>query len=148
MKSRDADGFFRAPTVAGLVAPDGNVIVPDVEQVGRPGAIKIAKTNAVGIELLGHVEPGRIFHGDLGPKASVAEIGPVADLSIADTHQVVEAVAGDVCEEHSLLLFGEDHRRPFFFVQDFGDAVRGPESLLGQRFVPDKIDETRAQRLR
>src|SRR5437763_5940157 len=131
MKARDADGFFRLPTVAGLVAPDGDVIVPDVEQVGRPGAIEIAKTNAAGIELLGHVEPGRIFHGDLGPKASVAKTRPIADLSIADTHQVVETVAGDVCEEYRLLFFREDYRRSFFFVQDFGDAVRGPESLLG-----------------
>ena len=36
----------------------------------------------------GAIEPGRVVHRDLRAEAAVAEIGPVADLAVADAHQI------------------------------------------------------------
>ena len=63
------------------------------------------------LEQVRRVEPRRVVHRDLGAEAAVAEVRPVADLAVADAHEVGEAVAGHVGEEDRLRAVGEDQPR-------------------------------------
>ena len=61
-------------------------VVPRAVDVGQPDA------------LAGRTGPGvsnqrRVVHRDLGAEAAVAQVGPVADLAVADAHEVGQAVA-------------------------------------------------------
>ena len=41
---------------------------------------------------VGRVEPGRVIHRHLSAKTAIAQIGPIADLTVADAHQIGETV--------------------------------------------------------
>ena len=68
------------------------------------------------LELVGPVEPGRVVHRHLGAEPAVAEVRPVADLAVADPHQVGQPVAAHVGEIDRLLAVGEDQPRPALLV--------------------------------
>ena len=53
------------------------------------------------VELIRVVEPGRVVHRDLGAEAAVAQVRPVADLAVADAHEVGEAVAATCRRDRS-----------------------------------------------
>ena len=59
----------------------------------------------------------------------MAEVGPVADVAVADPHEVGAPVAGHVGEVDALLAVGEHHARA-------GDPPRCAETALGERLVP------------
>ena len=44
----------------------------------------------------------RVVHRHLGAEAAVAEVGPVADLAVADAHEIGQAIAGHVGEVDGL----------------------------------------------
>ena len=48
------------------------------------------------IELVRVVEPGRVIHRDLGAEAAVAEVGPIADFTVADTDDVGQTIAASM----------------------------------------------------
>ena len=56
------------------------------------------------------VEPRRVVHRDLGAEPAVAEVRPVADLAVADAHEVGQPVAGHVGEVDGLRAVGEARR--------------------------------------
>ena len=101
-----------------------------IDDVGGAGAVDVGQPDALVVELVGVVEPGRVVHRDLGAEAAVAQVGPVADLAVADAHQVGEAVAGHVGEIDRLGAVGEDQARAFLFVQRLTDAAAPGRSLL------------------
>ena len=102
-----------------------------IDDVGRPGAVDVGQADTLLIELIWAVEPRRVVHGDLGAEAAVAEIGPVADLAVADANDVREAVAGQVGEKDRLRAVGKNDGRAFLFVARLGEcgsAVPKPSS--------------------
>ena len=78
---------------------------------------------------------GRIAHRDLGAEAAIAEVRPVADLAVADAHDVGEPVADHVGEEDRLGRSAKTSLGPFSSSQLLG-ARRRRETLLGQRLIP------------
>ena len=84
----------------------------------------------------GVVEPGRVVHRDLGAEAAVAEVRPVADLAVADAHDVGQAVAGHVGQVDRLRAVGEDDRGPLLFVERHAHAQRRAETVLSKRWMP------------
>ncbi len=134
----DAQELRRAPAVAGLVEVEAHAVAVQVDDVGGAGAVDVGQPDALVVELVRVVEVGRVVHGDLGAEAAVAQVGPVADLAVADAHQVGEAVAAQVGEIDGLGAVGKDQPRAFFFVQRLRDAAGRAEALLGQRGVPDE----------
>ena len=84
----------------------------------------------------GSVEPRRVVHRDLGAEAAVAEVGPVADLAVADAHEVGQAVAGHVGEVDGLRAVGEDECGAGLFVERCAHDARGAEALLAERAMP------------
>ena len=87
---------YFTPSVAGLVEIDLNAVASQVDDVSRAGAIDISQSDALLVELVGVVEQWRIVHGHLSTKASVAQVGPVTDLAVANAHQIGESIAGKV----------------------------------------------------
>ncbi|MGR6036231.1 MAG: hypothetical protein ACU4EP_01435 [Candidatus Nitrosoglobus sp.] len=43
-----------------------------------------------------HFEVGRVVHGDLCAEAAVAQVRPIADLAVADTHKVGQAIVAEI----------------------------------------------------
>ena len=73
----------------------------------------------------GLVEPGRVVHGDLGAEAAVAEVRPVADLAVADAHEVGEAVAADMsARKIDWVPSAKTRRGPFSSSSGLADALR------------------------
>ena len=66
-----------------------------------------ASRTPVRVELVGVVEVRRVVHDDFGPEPAVAEVRPVADLAVADPHDVGQPVAADVGEVDRLGAVGE-----------------------------------------
>ena len=77
-----------APAVAGLVEVQLHAVAPEVDDVGGAGPVDVGEANAPLVELIGRIEVGRVVHRYLGAEAAVAQVGPVADLAVADAHQV------------------------------------------------------------
>ena len=123
-------------TVAMLVEIDADAVAAEINDVGRPGAIGIGEMDTALVEGLGIVEPGRVVQRHLRAEAAVPDIGPVADLAVANAHEVGQAVAGHVGEIDRLRAVGENEARTFFFVKWARYAISRPEALLGVRFVP------------
>jgi hypothetical protein len=66
----------------------------------------------------------------------VAEVGPVANLPVADAGDVDEAVARHIGEVDGLAGVGKDERRALLLVERFGCGEGGAETVLGERGVP------------
>ena len=82
-----------APAVARLVEVQAHAVAVQVDDVGGAAAVDVGQPDALLVELVGVVEPGRVVHRDLGAEAAVAEVGPVADFAVADADEVGQAVA-------------------------------------------------------
>ena len=120
-----------APAVAGLVEVEAHAVACQVDDVGGARAVDVGQADAPLVELIGVVEPGRVVHRDLGAEAAVAEVRPVADLAVADAHEVGEAVAAHVGEVDGLRAVGEDEPRALLLVQRLGGRCapgRSPSS--------------------
>ena len=87
-----------------------------VDDVGGAAAVDVGQANAPVVELVRVVEPGRVVHGHLGAEAAIAQVGPVADLAVADADDVGQAVAGEIGEVDGLCAVGEDDARALLLV--------------------------------
>ena len=111
-----------AQPVARLVEVEPHAVAVQVDDVVGARAVDVGQADAPLVELVGVVEPGRVVHGDLGAEAAIAQVRPVADLAVADAHQVGEAVAAHVGEVDGLRAVGEDQARAALLVQRLADA--------------------------
>ncbi len=127
-----------APAVARLVEVQAHAVAVQVDDVGGAAAVDVGQADALVVELVGVVEPRRVVHRDLGAEAAIAQVGPVADLAVADADDVGQAVAGQVGEVDGLRAVGEDDARAFLLVERLRDAPGRAEALFGQRGVPDE----------
>ena len=127
-----------APTVAGLVEVEAHPVAVQIDDVGGAGAVDVGEADAPVVELVRVVEMGRMVHGDLGAEAAIAQVGPVADLAVADAHQVGQAVAAEVGQIDGLGAVGEDQTRALLFIQRLGDAAGRAEACFGQGGMPDE----------
>src|SRR5262249_9899601 len=84
------------------------------------------------------VEPRRVDHRHLGSEAAIAQIGPVTNFAIANTHDVGEAVAREIGQIDGLRNVSEDDARTFFLVESLRDAPGWAEALFSERGVPDE----------
>jgi hypothetical protein len=126
--------LWRAPTVTGLVEVETHAIPVQVDDVGGAGAVDIGEADALVVELVWLVwlvEVWRVIHGDLGAETTVTQIGPVADLAIADTRQVSETVAAEIGQIDGLGAIGKDQARAFFLIQRLLDATSRAKACLG-----------------
>ena len=131
-----------APAVAGLVEVEAHAVAVQVDDVGGAGAVDVGQADALLVELVGVVEPGRVVHRHLGAEAAVAEVGPVADLAVADAHEVGQAVAAHVGEVDRLRAVGEDEARAFLLVQRLGDAPGRAEAFLASEACQTKASSS------
>ena len=129
-------GLAVTPGVAALIAVDIDPVAAQVDQVGRARAVDVGQPEALGVEQVGGVEPGSLVHGDLGPEPAIAQVGPVADLAIADPDHVGEAVAGEVGQEDRVSAVGEYEVGTLLLVEQLAHLLGRSEPLLGQGFVP------------
>src|SRR5258708_21689326 len=125
-----------AQTIAGLVKEKFDPVVPKINDINRTGAIDISKADASLVEEIRSIEPGSVIHGHLSPKASIAQVRPVAYLTIANTQQVGQSVATHVCQVHRLLSIREDERGTFFLVPAFVRALPRAKASLSSRRIP------------
>ena len=108
-----------------------------IQNVGGAGAVGVRHSDAPLVEEIGRVEPGRTIHGDLRAEASVAEVRPVADLAVADAHDVGQAVAGHVGEIDRLRAVGEKRPRTrLLLVERNVHAHRRAEAFVEQGWMP------------
>ena len=150
-KMRDGDGVDiareKAPQLTGrrkriprLVQINIDARGGDVQDIGGAGAIGVRQPDSLLVEHAGVVEPWRAIHGDFAAETRVAEIGPVANLAVADAHNIGQPVAGHVGEIDGLLRVGEDHPRAFFFVVGGRNAPFRTEALVEKRRMPAERD--------
>ena len=85
-----------------------HAVTMQVNDVGRAGAVDIGQSDALMVELVGVVEIRCLVHSDLSTEAAVAEVRPVANLAVADAHQVGKTIAAHVGEVDGLGAFGKD----------------------------------------
>ena len=127
------------PSIAALIAININAVTVQIDNVGCPRAINIRETETFLIELILSIEPGRVVHGHLGAKTAVAQIRPVTHFTVANAHDVSEAVTGKVCEKDSLSGICEsDYYGTFFLVARLANPDRLAEPLLLQCRMPDQ----------
>ncbi|RAO11355.1 hypothetical protein GUI43_03272 [Micromonospora noduli] len=124
------------PAVAGLVVPEPDLASAQVAQVHRAGAVHVGEEHPGRVELVQPGEPRRVVHLDLRAESSVADVGPVADGSVADPDQVGEPVAGHVGEEDALPVIRAQQPRPTVLVGGPECGSRRAVPRLGQRLVP------------
>jgi hypothetical protein len=108
------------------------------DTVGRAGAVDVGESQARRIELIRLVERGRSVHRDLRPEPPVAQVRPVADLSVADAHDVASAVTRHVREIDRLALGRRQHPRPAFLVDRPSSGLGRPEPVLAERRIPSE----------
>src|ERR1700722_3298572 len=116
-----------APAVAALIEVDGYALPPEVENIRRSGPVGVSQANALGLELIGFVEPGRRVHRNFGAEPTITEIGPVADLAVADAREIREPVAGHVGEMNGLGIVREHDARASPFVERRWNAIAAAE---------------------
>ena len=109
-----------------------------VDDVGRAAAVDVGQPDTLLVELVRVVEPGRVVHRHFRAEAAVAQVGPVADLAVADARQVGEAVARQVGQIDGLGAVGEDQAGALLLIQHLRDAAGCAETFLSQRGVPDE----------
>ena len=114
------------------------VVAVQVDDVGRTAAVDVGQADAPVVELVRVVEPGGVVHRHLGAETAIAEVGPVADVAVADPDDIGEAVAGQVGQIDGLRPVGEDDARPLLVVERTDDATGGAEALLRQGRMPDE----------
>lgn len=51
---------------------------------------------------------GRVVHRDLCVEAAVAQVRPIADLAVADTHKVGQAIVTEIGQVDELGAISED----------------------------------------
>ena len=130
-----------APAVSRAVEIDANATAVDVDDVGSTAAIDIGEPQASGVELVAHIKAAGFTaeaHRDLGAEPAIAEVGPVADLVVADAHQIGHPVAAHVGQEDGLARVREQQPRTFFFIESPADPTGLAETRFGQRWVPDQ----------
>jgi hypothetical protein len=94
-----------------------------------PVPSRSASRTRVGWEAIGALEPRAGVHHDLGAEAAVALVGPIHDLAVADAHQILQAIAGHVGEEHAAVHAAEDQRGAALGVVRQRDALGRAPSL-------------------
>ena len=107
-----------------------------VDDVGGAAAVDVSQADALVVELVRVVEPGRVVHRHLGAEAGIAEVGPVADFAVADADDVGQAVARQVGQVDGLRAVGKDNAGAFLLVQRLHDASGGAEPFFSERGVP------------
>jgi hypothetical protein len=122
--------------VSVLVEIDTNTIRAKIKNVRRPRAIGVRKVNAPLIKRSGIVKPGCVVKSDLGPESSVADIGPVTNLSVANAHQIRQPVAGHVGDIDGFRAVRENKARTVLFPEGMRNAISLSEAFLGHRFEP------------
>ena len=125
-----------APAIAGLIEIELDRFGGEIDDVGGSRAVDVGETDAARIELVRRVEPRRIVHRDLRAEPAVAEVGPVADLAVANADDVGQTIAGHVGEENALRSVREHDRGAGLLVARFGDPQPRVEAGFGERGIP------------
>ncbi len=128
----DGEVHRPVPAVAALVEVQPDPVPVQVDQVGGAGAVDVRQPDPLLVELVGGVEGPDTVHRHLGAEPAVSEVGPVADLPVADTHEVREPVATEIGEVDGLGTVREDQARARILVERPWHRYRGAESGLGQ----------------
>ena len=74
------------PTVSRLIEVDPDTLAVNVDQIGSAASVDVRQSNPLLVELVGVIEEGRVVHGNFGRESPVAEIGPIANFTVANPH--------------------------------------------------------------
>ena len=114
--------------VAEAVGGGPDPVRADPDQIGGAGSVDIGQPQAARIKAVAGTKARRIGHGHPPPKAAMAEIGPIADLGMAQAHDIAEPVAGHVGQQDCLALGGGRKQKA------------RPGAVIGrERQAPDRV---------
>src|SRR3974390_1205411 len=91
---------------------------------------------------------GGIAHRYFCAEPAIAQIRPVADLAVADAHDIREPMPGHCGQEDRLGGVGKDDLGTFFFVPCLGSTPRRSKTVLRERPIPGKDCVLRDQDVR
>ena len=148
VERRQVERLGGAPAVPRLVEVELRRVAPEVDNVGRAGAVHVREAHARLIELVRGRERRRAVHRHLRAEAPVAEAGPVADRPVPDPDEVGEAVAGHVREVDRLGPVGEHEPRPELLVGRLANLLLGAVTRLRERGIPMEDLVTGQERVR
>src|SRR5947208_2415701 len=97
-----------APTIARLIAVDIDPVSGEVNDISCTRAINVGEKNSLLVELIKIVKTGSIVHGDFGTKTTISEIGPVTYITITDTCQIRQSIAGQIGKVEGLSGISKD----------------------------------------
>src|SRR4029453_11153972 len=126
----------RAPTVPRLIEIHLDAVMTEIKDIGDARTVDIGEANAALVEQIRSIEPGGIVLRHLGAEAAIAEIRPIADLAVADAHEICQPVARHVVEVDGLRDTGQDEPWSFFLVRRLAHPLGWSEARLRQRGVP------------
>ncbi|WP_244428322.1 hypothetical protein [Sinorhizobium fredii] len=82
------------------------------------------------------IKEGRIVHRNLGAEAAMPEIGPVADLAVADADEVGQPVTAHVGEVEGVCAIGQMKARALLLNLSLMKPARRTEAGFGERGMP------------
>ena len=115
-----------AVAIARLVRPETYAVGPQVDEICGTGAVDVGQLDPRRIETPDLVEAWGVDHDDLGAEAAVPEVGPVADLAVADAHEVRQPVPAHVGEKDGAVPAGRHQPRSIQFVGGLASMSRRP----------------------
>src|ERR1041385_2972147 len=121
-----------APAVAGLIEIYSRSFTRQVDYVVGSGSIYICDTNTRVLKLIGIIKPGRVIHGDFGAESTVAKVGPVADLAVANPDEGGQTIAAHVSQVNRLCAVGKNQTRASLLIRRFADMSRAIKAFLSQ----------------
>src|SRR3989442_4786569 len=130
--------MWSAPTVAGLIEPQRNLVSSQVDDVGGAGAVDVGEMNPLLVKLVWIIKYGRVIHRNLRAEAAIAQGWPVTHFCISDPYDVCEPIARKIRQINGLRAISEDQCRAFVFVKCFTDGFRWAEAFLRLRRVPSE----------
>ena len=128
----------RRPTIPRLIEINLHPFTAQVQNIRRPRPINIRQHNPPLIENIRAIKPRRIIHRHLRPKPSIAQIRPVADLAIANPHNIRQPVPRHIRQMNRLCAIGKHHPWSLLLIPRLTHPLRRPKALLRQRRMPHK----------
>src|SRR5262249_53494100 len=82
------------------------------------------------------IQDRRVVHSDLAAEATVSQVWPVTDFTIANSHQIREAVSGHVGKEDRVRGVVEDEFGSERLIRSHLHRLARPETFFRKRWAP------------
>src|SRR5260370_7794534 len=99
--------------------PERGLIAVEIKYVGGPRPVDVGQAEPSLLELVRQVENRCGVHRNLSPKSPITQVGPVANFSVADSHDVGKSITGKIREVYRLRTIRKDQCWAFVLVERF-----------------------------